>query len=220
MNPIFVVTGFTLPHPPSVCTAITSAAQLLSGVVQALMQPQLWGNLNAEDDNDKVRDGKALLITVFGIVFTLLLIVGSGTYVYINTAQTPPRMCFFFFFFFLLCLHNVSALIFRIFFHKVRKNWWALHLWCPWGVLPVRPAGPTGFSNQPLESNKIFPYRDPAGISAACVVSRLGQCIFFTSVTCERKKNYTEKLLWRWTLQRFLISSPHVGWNGKLKSYK
>lgn len=100
MNLVFAVTGFTSPHPPSVCTAITSAAQLLSGVVQALLQPQLWGNLNAEDDDGKARDGKTLLSTDIGIVFTLLLIVGSATYGFINTTQAPPRIHFFFFFFF------------------------------------------------------------------------------------------------------------------------
>lgn len=183
MNLIFTVTGLTSPHPPSVRTAIPSAAQLLSGVVQTLMQPQLWGTLNAEDDDGKTDIVKESLSQALSL--RLLWVCHIWLHQY-NTSHTQNA----FLHFFPQCLKMVLK-------HGFSRSFLNGETTMVNSALVVSLGSPSctsyKLSKSAIRIQCDFPQRDPAGICAACVTSRLGQCIFSI---CHLRKKWKKKTRW------------------------
>lgn len=184
MNLIFTVTGLTSPHPPSVRTAIPSAAQLLSGVVQTLMQPQLWGNLNAEDDDGKTETVKESLSQA--LLLRLLWVCRIWLHQY-NTSHTQNAFLQFFY-------SSVWKLCLNMDFQSFLNGETTMVN----SALVVSLGSPSctsyKLSKSAIRIQCDFPQRDPAGICAACVASRLGQCIFSI---CHLWKKWKKKTRWK-----------------------
>lgn len=178
--PDFSVQGVIFGHEPHLCyhcfNTAPSSLRLncyyicCTAAGQTLMLPQLYSNLNAEEDDDETQDSKCPPMTGFAIVFNIFIngcVCHVGFHQYnINSTQNVV--------FFFMVVYCVSP---WILWASCTTKWDddGELCTCPWGVLPV---GLIGFPKAVIWVLE-FPQRDTAGICAACVASRLGQCIFF-----------------------------------------
>lgn len=188
MNLIFAATALTLPHPPSVWTAITSVAQLPARPWCCLSCTAIQMQRRRRMMRPKIVNGPPM--TGFAVVFNIFMNgcvchVGFHQYM-INSTQNVG--------FFHACILCFTMNFMSFLHHKVRRRWWALHL-----SLGSPSCRAYGLSKSSHLSPRVPSKRHCWYMCGMCCF-RAWAVHFFPLEKGE--KSYMEQTLWRWTSQR------------------